>query len=297
VGASTATEDYQRFCKFLEQSCGITLGDNKDYLVRSRLGGLLQQFYNGSLNELVHALERGVGASDRTRIIDAMTTNETLWFRDDHPFENLKETVFPLLSKGRATPVRIWCAACSSGQEPYSISMAVSEYQDANPGTFAGGVEILGTDISPTMLTTARAGRYDRIAIGRGLSSERQQRFFTADDQHLKIREEIARRVSFKALNLLHSFGGLGQFDIVFCRNVLIFFVRHQTPDPRENRQATATAWAFFPRCLRVHRQLLDRIRTATRSAWRLLPAQIDSYVRHFPRRRDVRSRNLCRMR
>ncbi len=219
-----AAADYERFCRFLEQACGITLGTNKEYLLHSRLGNLLNQSYAGSMTSLLRDLESGRVPTVREQVIDAMTTNETLWFRDGSPFEILGRVLLPELAKGRKQPVRIWSAACSSGQEPYSISMIVAEFQAAHPGVLNAEVEILATDISPSVLAQAVAGRYDQIAIGRGLSLERQRRYFSADGPYLRIQPAIAKRITFKEVNLLKPFGALGQFDIIFCRNVLIYF-------------------------------------------------------------------------
>lgn len=217
------TEDYDRFCKFLEKVSGITLGRNKAYLVRSRLNRIIGEF-QGSLSNLVDTLEKGVTPALRARVVDAMTTNETLWFRDAQPFEALKEIVLPELSGLRGQPVRIWSAACSSGQEPYSISMAISEHLLLRPGAFRGDAEILGTDIAAAALKQAKSGLYGQFEAARGLSEERRARFFTAVGDQLKVKDEIRRRVTYQEFNLLHSFTGLGSFDVVFCRNVLIYF-------------------------------------------------------------------------
>ena len=222
--AEISINDYQRFCRYLETACGITLGANKSYLVRSRLGRIMEDLSTPSLGQLVEMLERGALPSLKVRVIDAMTTNETLWFRDEYPFEMLRDTILPELHGQRAGPLRIWSAACSSGQEPYSISMTVAEYQQQRPGGLAAGVQIVATDISPSMLKQARDGLYDELEIGRGLSLERQARFFTRVGDKLRIRDEVKGRVEFREVNLLQAFSLFGDFDVVFCRNVLIYF-------------------------------------------------------------------------
>lgn len=224
AAANTEDEGYARFCRFLEIACGITLGDNKAYLVRSRLSRIMQEIEAPNLSVLVDRLERNASPALRVRVVDAMTTNETLWFRDVHPFDILKETLLPEYSGPRTSPVRIWSAACSSGQEPYSISMCVSEFLATRPGALPAGVEIVGTDISPSMLKQAAAGVYDDMELARGLSSERRTRHFVQTGHQCRVRDEIRRRVSFRDINLLQSFSALGRYDIVFCRNVLIYF-------------------------------------------------------------------------
>ncbi len=215
--------EYDAFREYLESTCGIVLGDNKQYLVMSRLGRLMNELGIGSLEELVKRLNGGLDRKLRERVIEAMTTNETLWFRDSFPFDILKEIILPELAERRVRKVRIWSAACSSGQEPYSISMTVQEYMSSNPGRL-GEVEIVATDISPAVLEEAKAARYDAMALARGLSEERKARFFIQEGDSWRVRPEIARRVSFRQANLLQPYTTLGRFDVVFCRNVLIYF-------------------------------------------------------------------------
>jgi len=217
-------KSYNLFRTFLEQQCGIVLGENKQYLVKSRLAPLMNKFDLSSLSELVNRTLLPVERQLRAAVIDAMTTNETLWFRDDYPFKLLKSKLLPDFANKRG-PVKIWSAASSSGQEPYSIAMSVLEYQQANPGAFSRGVEVIGTDISTTMLEHCKYGHYDSLALARGLSTERKNKFFeTGDNGMLKVKEQVKKMVSFRPLNLLNSYSLMGRFDIVFCRNVLIYF-------------------------------------------------------------------------
>ena len=217
-------KSYHQFRTFLEQQCGIVLGDNKQYLVKSRLAPLMSKFEVNSLSELVKRTLSPVERQLRAAVIDAMTTNETLWFRDDYPYKLLKSKLLPDFAN-RRTPVKIWSAASSSGQEPYSIAMSVLEYQQSNPGAFSRGVQVVGTDISTTMLEHCKYGHYDSLALARGLSAERKSRFFeNGDNGMLKVKEEVKKMVSFRPLNLLNSYSLMGRFDIVFCRNVLIYF-------------------------------------------------------------------------
>jgi len=218
-----APDEYEAFRVFLEQACGIVLGDNKHYLVVSRLSRVLSEQGIDSLGELVRRLKASRGDGLRERIIEAMTTNETYWFRDGYPFEVLKTRIIPELAGRGPRPLKIWSAACSSGQEPYSISIAVQEWLNARPG-HALQVEILGTDISPAMLKLAQEGHYDAMTAGRGLSEERKRRYLIDRGNGWQVRPEIRDRVRFMPANLLQSYSLLGRFDVIFCRNVLIYF-------------------------------------------------------------------------
>lgn len=216
--------EYRQFRDFLEQQCGIVLGDNKQYLVKSRLAPLMQRFSIATLSELLTKTMNPFERQLRSAVIDAMTTNETLWFRDTYPYELLKSQIFPDLEK-TCRSVKIWSAASSSGQEPYSISMTVLEYQQGRPAAFPGGVNILGTDISNTMLEHCQRAEYDGLALARGLSPERRSRFFEDSGKGMmKIKDVVKKNVNFRHLNLLDSYTLLGKFDIIFCRNVLIYF-------------------------------------------------------------------------
>ncbi|MGN5517449.1 protein-glutamate O-methyltransferase CheR [Halopseudomonas sp. Lyrl_26] len=218
--------DFDLFRDYLERTCGIVLGDNKQYLVTSRLGRLLTQRGIRSLGELVRQVQQQPASGLREMVVDAMTTNETLWFRDGYPFELLKSRLIPeFLASNPNGRLRIWSAACSSGQEPYSLSMAVDEFERANPGRLRGGVQIVASEISAGMLNAARAGCYDSLAMARGLSRERRDRYFDETGPgEWTVKPAIRSRVEFRQLNLLDSYSVLGRFDIVFCRNVLIYF-------------------------------------------------------------------------
>ena len=217
-------KSYHQFRTFLEQQCGIVLGENKQYLVKSRLAPLMAKFDIASLDELLTKTLSPMERQLRAAVIDAMTTNETLWFRDEYPFDLLKKRLLPEFA-GRSTPLKIWSAASSSGQEPYSIAMTVQEYIQSNPGAFRGGIQIIGTDISNTMLEHCKYAHYDGLALSRGLSMERKRQFFEPGDNGMsKVKDNIKRMVSFRQLNLLNSYTLMGRFDIVFCRNVLIYF-------------------------------------------------------------------------
>ncbi|GGJ90084.1 protein-glutamate O-methyltransferase CheR [Pseudomonas matsuisoli] len=223
---SSTNADFEQFRVFLEKTCGILLGTNKQYLVSSRLNKLMEQQKIGSLGELVQRMQSPTRGSLREQVVDAMTTNETLWFRDAYPFEVMKSKVLPEAIK--ASPgqrLRIWSAACSSGQEPYSLAMTLDEFERSNPGQLRAGVQIIATDLSGSMLTACKSGEYDSLAMGRGLSPERLQRFFDPKPPgRWAVKPPIRSRVEFRSLNLLDSYAVLGKFDVVFCRNVLIYF-------------------------------------------------------------------------
>ncbi len=220
-------EEYNEFRNFLQDACGILLGDNKEYLVNSRLKPVIERHKLSGLGELVEKLKlRSIGAL-REEVIDAMTTNETLWFRDSHPFRILQDIIFSELGpKAGFSPLKIWSAACSTGQEPYSIAITAEEYKLANPGKLNGGVRIVATDISSSVLDVAKKGVYEMLALGRGMSEERLKRCFQENtDRSWSIKPQYKNVVDFRTLNLLESYAKLGtKFDVVFCRNVLIYF-------------------------------------------------------------------------
>jgi len=218
-------EQYDSFRVFLEDSCGIVLGDNKHYLVTSRLNRLTQEFSFDSLNAMIDALKHKNDNRLKERIIDAMTTNETSWFRDNYPYELLRENLVPEVLKKKPTRFRIWSAASSTGQEPYSISMILNEIQIKQPGMLNIPVEIVGTDISNTVLNIARRGEYDGLSLSRGISDERKKMFFKAlDNDRWALNDKVKSNVRFSELNLLQNYALLGKFDLIFCRNVLIYF-------------------------------------------------------------------------
>jgi chemotaxis protein methyltransferase CheR len=215
-------QDYNEFSRFLSECCGLVLGSNRQYLVSSRLSRLLEEFSFKSVEELLHALRGSAQPKLKSRVIDAMTTNETSWFRDSYPFEMLHHIILPDLAAQKRS-IRIWSAAASTGQEAYSIAMVLAEFASANP-LKALTANIIGTDLSESALAEARAGIYDGLSIVRGLSQERRDRFFTTVANGHQIKPDIQRQVRFQKLNLLDSYAMLGKFDIVFCRNVLIYF-------------------------------------------------------------------------
>lgn len=216
-------EQYSIIQNFLENTSGIVLGDSKQYLVKNRLGDLLLKCGLNSFAALAATLQSESIAAKKIKasVIDAMTTNETSWFRDDMQFAELKEKVLPELLKSKGT-VRVWSAACSTGQEPYTISICAETL--ARSGNTGGGVQIIGTDISEVVLTEAKNAVYSEMVLARGLDSATRENYFLSVTGGYQLRPEISRRVKFQQFNLLDSFAGLGRFDIIFCRNVLIYF-------------------------------------------------------------------------
>ncbi|MDP3516287.1 MAG: protein-glutamate O-methyltransferase CheR [Pseudohongiella sp.] len=220
------TDDYQVFRTFLDQACGIVLGDNKQYLVANRMRRIMEDLQIKSLSALVTRVNQQSTPGLKEKVIDAMTTNETFWFRDSAPFDALRDVLLPrLILQEKRSSIRIWSAACSSGQEPYSISMVIEEFKSRNPGVLMRDPEIVATDISMSMLNSARQAEYDSLSVSRGLTEARRRQFF--DDLPLgryQLKRSITQRVNFRQLNLKDSYSSLGRFDIVFCRNVLIYF-------------------------------------------------------------------------
>lgn len=216
-------QEYRDFSRFLESQCGIVLGDSKQYLVRSRLSPLVTKFKLASLSDLLRDVVTGRNRELRVAAVDAMTTNETLWFRDTYPFAVLADKLLPEIAANKR-PIKIWSAASSSGQEAYSMAMTILETQARKPGMLPN-VSITATDISASMLDMCRTGAYDNLALGRGLSPERRRTFFEdAGDGRMKVNDNVKRMVNFRPQNLMDSYALLGKFDIIFCRNVLIYF-------------------------------------------------------------------------
>ena len=225
-----AVNEYNTFRRYLEDACGIVLGENKHYLVTSRLKRVTEEFSFPTLSDMMTTLVKGNDRRLREKVIDAMTTNETMWFRDVYPFEILKNELLPELAQNNA-PIKIWSAASSTGQEAYSISMTASEFQQVNPGKLTSNLEIVGTDISQTVVNKAKLGSYDELSVVRGLSPQRRDKFFSKKDDDWVINPDIAKRTRFTELNLLSSYSLLGKFDIIFCRNVLIYFSSEMKTD------------------------------------------------------------------
>lgn len=230
---SFSVQEFTEFRDLLQKISGIDLAQNKQYLVASRVRKILTQKKCDSLRDLTSLIRRPTELGLRQSVIDAMTTNETFWFRDVYPYDNLKKKILPSLVNATPSPrIRIWSAACSSGQEPYSIAMIAEEMKQEMVIKKPFALEVLATDLSNTILQEARDGTYDRLSISRGMSPERLSAHFdpVGTDQW-QVKSALKRNVRFQALNLLESYSSLGQFDVIFCRNVLIYFSAEHKKD------------------------------------------------------------------
>lgn len=226
--ATMSAEEYTAIHDFLEKHCGIRLGAGKEYLVSSRLGRLLVDNDLTSYSELVKRLEGYSGRQLQTAVVDAMTTNETFWFRDPAHFRILSESILP---NHKGSSFRIWSAAASTGQEAYNIAMTIGEARRSGKLPGSCKQEIVGTDICTGALTQAREARYCGLSAGRGMSEEQKRRFFRADGDCLEVAPDYRVGVSFREFNLTKPFDSLGKFDVVFCRNVLIYFSADRKAD------------------------------------------------------------------
>jgi chemotaxis protein methyltransferase CheR len=217
--------DYEFLRRFLKERSGLDLSADKQYLVESRLLPLARKANLPGLPELVAKLKGGADALT-TEVVEAMTTNETFFFRDKVPFDHLRGTILPELLQARASrrSLRIWCAASSTGQEPYSIAMCLKEMSPALAGW---RVEILATDLSQAVLEKSKSGMFSQFEVQRGLPIQMLVKYFTQTGELWQLNADIRAMVQFRQLNLLQDFSHLGAFDIVFCRNVLIYFDQH----------------------------------------------------------------------
>jgi chemotaxis protein methyltransferase CheR len=215
-------QDYEFLRKFLKERSGLDLSADKQYLVESRLIPLARKANLPGLAELVQKLKGGAAALT-TDVVEAMTTNETFFFRDKVPFDHLRGTILPELLQARASrrSLRIWCAAASTGQEPYSIAMCLKEIAPALAGW---RIEILATDLSQAVLEKSKSGIFSQFEVQRGLPIQMLVKHFTQTAELWQINADIRAMVQFRQLNLLQDFSHLGTFDVIFCRNVLIYF-------------------------------------------------------------------------
>lgn len=217
--------DFEFLQRFLKQQSGLVLSADKGYLVESRLLPVARKRGLNGLEELIATIRGGKDEGLRVDVVEAMTTNESFFFRDITPFESLREVVLPRIVAARkaagAKTIRIWSAACSSGQEPYTICMILKENPDLLQGL---NVEVVGTDISGEIIAKAKTGLYSQFEAQRGLPVQLLVKYFEQVDEHWQIVDSIRKMVTYHQVNLLHDLSFLGRFDIVFCRNVLIYF-------------------------------------------------------------------------
>lgn len=216
------SQDFEFVAQLLRKRAGVVLTGDKMYLLESRLAPLARKEGLPSIDDLIHVVRARREERLIAQVVDVMTTNETFFFRDRVPFEHLRETILPALAQTRrGARIRIWCTACSTGQEPYSIAMLLEQ----NP-QIAGGVpvEIVATDISDRCLERARQGLFTQFEVQRGLPIQLLMHYFTQQDDHWRISERLRNQVTFRKQNLIEPTASLGKFDVVLCRNVLSYF-------------------------------------------------------------------------
>ena len=216
-------DDFDYLRRLLKERSGLTLSAEKDYLLESRLTPVARRLGLAGLAEIVGQLRQPGSAALAIAVTEAMTTNETFFFRDRIPFDHLRDTIMPVLIAARAREkrIRIWCSAAAAGQEPYSIAMLL---QAMAPQLAGFRVDILATDLSSEVIERAKAGVYSQFEVQRGLPIQLLVKHFSKNGDGWEIAPELRAMVQFRTLNLLHDFSPLGQFDVVFCRNVLIYF-------------------------------------------------------------------------
>jgi len=215
------TTDFDRLQEFLYKQSGLVIDERKAYLVESRLAPLMSKGGFKELSELMRAVQHD--AVIKRDVIDAMMTNETFFFRDRIPFDNLRDAILPALMKARQEKrsLRIWCAAASTGQEPYSVAMTLDEEMRKLSGW---NVEILATDLSSSALAIAKRGIYSQFEVQRGLPITHLLRYFRQESEGWQINDHLRAKIDFREFNLLSDFDTFRPFDIIFCRNVLIYF-------------------------------------------------------------------------
>ena len=216
-------QDFDYLRQHLRQRSGLVLSAEKQYLAESRLLPVARKHGLSNLAELVDKLKIAADSPLGIEVVEAMTTNESFFFRDKIPFEHFRDTMMPALMAARVREkrIRIWCTACATGQEPYSLAMAL---KGIGPALAGWKVEIVATDISHEVLAKAKAGIYNQFEVQRGLPIQSLVKFFSQVGEAWQIAPEIRGMVQFRPLNLLNDFSSLGTFDMVFCRNVLIYF-------------------------------------------------------------------------
>ena len=221
--ATIATVDYEYIQQLVRERSGIVLEEDKQYLVDARLTPLLRQEKLSSIQDLVVQLRAKSYNGLHQSVIEAMTTNETLFFRDAHPFEALKSKVFPDLLEARGTikQITIWCAASSSGQEPYSIAMLAKEFFALHPGW---SMRIIATDLSRDILARAKQARYSQLEVNRGLPATYMVKYFKKEGMEWQLNQEIRNMVEFREMNLTAPWPAMPTIEIIFLRNVLIYF-------------------------------------------------------------------------
>ncbi len=229
-GGSGMNFAFARFRRALESRTGIALAEDQQYLAESRLSPIMRAHGFPSLAPLAEVFEREDDPTLVQEVIDAMTTNETLFFRDRNTFDNFRDNVLPKVVAQRCEErsLRIWCAACSTGQEAYSVAMTLDQESRALRGW---SLEIVATDLSVTAIEAAREGAYSQFEVQRGLPTGHLLRYFHRQEESWRINDHMRARIDFRDFNLMGDFTSLGAFDVIFCRNVLMYF----EPDTRRS--------------------------------------------------------------
>ena len=225
--ATITRDELTVWSRYIHEICGVFLDDSKGYLIETRLAGLLRETGAGGFAELFYQARADVTNTLRRKIIDAITTNETSFFRDTAPFELLQHKLLPELldrrrkAGARTVPIRVWSAACSTGQEAYTTGIVLKE----TLGDLRNyDIRILGTDISDRAVAKASYGHFSRMELERGLSPDKVSKYFVPVADEWKIRDEIRALATFRPMNLLQPFAFPAPFDLIFCRNVAIYF-------------------------------------------------------------------------
>lgn len=217
------SQSFDALCEFLRRSSGLIMEQSKRYLVESRVMPIVRRERLSGLDELMVILQKGQNPKLAKDVIEAMTINETYFFRDKAPFDQFRNVMLPKLIATRQNEkrIRIWSAAASTGQEAYSLAMIIDECAAKIPGW---KIEIVGTDLSDGVLDKARKGIYSQFEVQRGLPTPMLLRHFNQIGDAWQISEQMRSKVTFRQLNLLQDFSSLGRFDVIYCRNVLIYF-------------------------------------------------------------------------
>lgn len=216
-------KDFEHISKLLYARSGLVLGEDKAYLVESRLNPIARKWEFKDFDDMAFAIRTAGNSKLIADVVEAMTTNESFFFRDTTPFKIFEDTVLPGLLQSRAQKrqIRIWSAACSSGQEPYTLAMILKEHASQLD---KWKVEVLATDLSTQILQKAKEGNYSQFEVQRGLPITLLMKYFTQVGDKWQIADELRNMVTYRVFNLLDSMSALGQFDVVYCRNVLIYF-------------------------------------------------------------------------
>ncbi|MCP3875078.1 MAG: protein-glutamate O-methyltransferase CheR [Desulfobacteraceae bacterium] len=228
VNIKVTPEEFKNFSKYILDISGIALDVGKEYLLETRLNSIINQYNCSSYSQLLQIAKADFKKEIENEIIDAISTNETYFFRDKSPFELLQHKIFPDLidKRAQANPlakptIKLWSAANSTGQEIYSIAISLIE-MGVTPEKY--NIKLFGTDISDAAIATASYGLYNKFEVARGLDQRRLNRYFKQQDDRYKIKDEVRGMAQFKKMNLMRPFTGLGKFDIILCRNVMIYF-------------------------------------------------------------------------